>query len=62
MSRSFPTLPTLAEHLSVDEVDNALTAVGDLLVPERDLSVVDRDCLSSLIRVLCVLRSALAPV
>jgi hypothetical protein len=38
----------------------ALRSVADILIPERDLSVVDRDDLSTLLRVLILLREALS--
>ena len=54
-----PTCRELPQHLSPAEVDQALAAVADLLIPERDLSVIDRDGLSTLLRVLLLLRRAL---
>jgi hypothetical protein len=50
----------LHERISVSEVDMALRSVADILIPERDLSVVDRDDLSTLLRVLIMLREALS--
>jgi len=50
---------TLHEHLSPDDVDSAMRAVADLLAPERDLSVVGRDDLGTLIRLLCIVRQVL---
>lgn len=50
----------LHERISVSEVDMALRSVADILIPERDLSVVDRDDLSTLLRVLILLREALS--
>ena len=44
---------------SVEEVDAAFRAVADLMAPERDLSVVDRDELGTLLRVLCIVRETL---
>lgn len=50
----------LHERTSVEEVDLAFRAIADLMVPERDLSVVDRDELGTLLRVLCIVREVLA--
>ena len=44
---------------SVEEVDAAFRAVADLLVPERDLSAIDRDELGTLLRLLCIVRETL---
>jgi hypothetical protein len=62
MSACPPTLATLDRHLSPDEVEQALAAVCDLLIPAPDLNLVNRDDLGALLRVLCVLRGALASV
>ncbi|AFL75380.1 hypothetical protein [Thiocystis violascens] len=50
---------TIAEHLSPDDVNAAFRAVADLLAPERDLSVVNRDELGTLLRLLCLVREHL---
>ena len=49
----------LSQRLSADEVSAAFRAVAALLVPERDLNVVDRDDLGTLLRVLCIVREHL---
>jgi hypothetical protein len=50
----------LHERTSVEEVDAAFRAVADLMAPERDLSVVDRDELGTLLRLLCIVRETLS--
>ena len=50
----------LHERTTPAEVDAALRAVADLLAPEPDLHVVDRDALGTLLRVLCIVREVLA--
>lgn len=54
------SLAQLPQQISPAEIDQALAAIADLMIPAPDLSLVSRDDLGTLIRILCVLRAALA--
>lgn len=51
----------LLQHYGPEDIDRALAAVCDLLIPSRDLHLVEREDLGTLLRLLRDLRLALDP-